>query len=67
MDKIKQLRKRKERLKALGSSVRNEISLLADAYSFVELAAFSFSKNAFYDEADADGEGVLTGFATVGG
>jgi len=67
MDKIKQLRERKERLKALGSSVRNEISLLADADSFVELAAFSFSKNAFYDEADADGEGVVTGFATVGG
>ena len=42
MDKIKQLRERKERLKALGSSVRNEISLLADADSFVELAAFSF-------------------------
>lgn len=67
MDKIKQLRERKEHLKAIGTSVRNKISLLADADSFVELAAFSFSKNAFYDGADADGEGVVTGFATVGG
>lgn len=66
MDKIKQLRERREHLKSLGVSVRNEISLLVDADSFVELSAFRFSQNAFYGE-DANGEGVVTGFATVGG
>lgn len=66
MDKIKQLRERKAALKAYGEQIRSEISALVDAESFVELSAFSFSKNATYDE-DARGEGVVTGFATIGG
>ena len=66
MDKIKQLRERREKLKAQGVSVRNEISLLVDADSFVELSAFRFSQGSFFGE-DANGEGVVTGFATVGG
>ena len=39
---------------------------LTDADIFVDLAGFSFSKNEFYESEEA-GEGVVTGFATVGG
>ena len=66
MDKIKQLRERKELLKKAGAAVRADIAALTDADSFVELSAFSFSKDAFYG-GDAQGEGVVTGFATIGG
>lgn len=66
MDKIKQLRERKAAVKAVSGGVRKEIADLVDADSFVELAAFSFSKNAFYDEEER-GEGVVTGFATLSG
>lgn len=66
MDKIQELRKRKDALKKAGESVRKEIESLVDVGSFVELAALSFSKSAFY-EGDARGEGVVTGFATIGG
>lgn len=66
MDKIKLLRQRRETLKNAGVGVRADISAFVDADSFVELSAFSFSKDAFYGE-DAQGEGVVTGFATVGG
>lgn len=66
MDKIQELRKRKDALKKASGSVRKEIEALVDESSFVELAALSFSKSAFYDD-DARGEGVVTGFATIGG
>lgn len=66
MDKIQVLRERKEKLKAAKTAVREKIAALVDEDSFVELAAFSFSKDALYGE-DADGEGVVTGFATIGG
>ncbi|MDE6613502.1 MAG: hypothetical protein K2K28_02990, partial [Clostridia bacterium] len=45
--------------------IRKDINLIIDKDSFVELSSFSFSKNDFYGE-DAEGEGVVTGFATVG-
>ena len=66
MDKIKLLKQRRDALKAAGKNVRADIASLCDENSFVELSAFSFSKDAFYGE-DAQGEGVVTGFATVGG
>ncbi len=66
MDKIQLLRARREALKAIGKNVRAEIAALVDEDSFVELAAFTFSKDAFYGE-NANGEGIVTGFATVGG
>lgn len=66
MDKIKQLRERREAIVKAGGTIRAEIAALCDEESFVELSAFSFSKDAFYGE-DAQGEGVVTGFATVGG
>ena len=66
MDKIKQLRERKAAVKAVSAGIRTEIAELVDPDSFVELAAFSFSKNAFYDEEEKS-EGVVTGFATVAG
>lgn len=66
MDKIKQLNERKATLKNAGKAIRAEIEAMTDEASFVELAAFSFSKDQFYGE-DAQGEGVVTGFATVGG
>ena len=64
MDKIKLLQKRKKQLLDAGKGIRADINSLIDADSFVELSAFSFSKNEFYGE-DAEGEGVVTGFATV--
>ncbi|MCD7729490.1 MAG: hypothetical protein LUI60_06215 [Clostridia bacterium] len=66
MDKIKQLQERKEKIMLAGKSVREDINALIDENSFVELSTFSFSRNEFYGE-DAQGEGVVTGFATIDG
>ncbi|MBQ7373847.1 MAG: hypothetical protein IJW64_04715 [Clostridia bacterium] len=64
MDKIHLLRTRREKLLASGSEIRKQISALVDESSFVELDAYSFSHNDFYGE-DAQGEGVVTGYATI--
>lgn len=66
MDKIKQLQDRKNAVLKAGEGVRTDISALCDKDSFVELSMFSFSKDMFYGE-DAQGEGVVTGFATIQG
>ena len=66
MDKIQLLEARKTAILEAGKEIREQISSLVDADSFVELSAFSFSKNTFA-EADVAGEGVVTGFATVEG
>lgn len=66
MDKIQELRKRKDELKSACGKVRKEIESFVDEGSFVELSALSFSKSAFFD-VSAAGEGVVTGFATIGG
>lgn len=66
MDKIQLLQERKARLEEVSKDIRAQIQTLVDADSFVELSAFSFSKNEFYGE-DAVGEGVVTGFATIDG
>jgi propionyl-CoA carboxylase beta chain len=65
MDKIKLLQERKEKIAAAGKEVREQIKALTDESSFVELSAFSFSSTDFYGD-DAEGEGVITGFATIG-
>lgn len=64
MDKIQLLQERKAKLTAAGKEIRARIDALVDEKSFVELSAFSFSKNDFYGE-EAAGEGVITGFATI--
>ena len=64
MDKIQLLQERKGKIASVGEEIRSQINAIIDADSFVELSAFSFSKNEFYGE-DAAGEGVITGFATV--
>ena len=64
MDKSGLLKARKDALYAAGGSVRKQISALVDEGSFVELDAFSFSRNEFYGE-DLLGEGVVCGLATV--
>lgn len=66
MDKISLLQARKQKITEAGRQIRKDIFTLIDEESFVELSAFSFSKNDFYGE-DAEGEGVVTGFATVDG
>lgn len=66
MDKIQKLQERKAKIAEAGSELRAQISALCDEESFVELSAFSFSKSDFYEE-NAEGEGVITGFATIGG
>lgn len=64
MDRIQRLQERKNALFRAGEGVRADIAALCDEDSFVELSAFSFSKNTFYEE-DIQGEGVVTGFATI--
>lgn len=64
MDKIQLLQERKARLTEFGKEIRDRINALVDEQSFVELSAFSFSKNDFYGD-NAEGEGVITGFATI--
>ncbi len=66
MDRITLLRERKNSLKKAGSDVRAEIASLVDEDSFVELSAFSYSKDELFGE-EAPGEGVVTGYCTVGG
>ena len=66
MDKIQLLQERKAKLWEAGQTVREHINAIVDPESFVKLSAFSFSKNDFYGE-EAAGEGVVTGFATLGG
>ncbi len=66
MEKIQLLQERKAKLAKAGEEVRSHIQAIADVESFVELSAFSFSKNEFYNE-EAVGEGVVTGFITVDG
>ena len=66
MNKIQLLEARKAAILEAGKEAREQISSLVDAESFVELSAFSFSKNSFC-ETDVAGEGVVTGFATVDG
>ena len=66
MDKIQLLQERKAQLAEAGKEIRSRINALVDEESFVELSAFSFSKNDFYGE-DVAGEGVVTGFATLSG
>ncbi len=65
MDRIQLLQERKARLAEANKNVKARIDALVDEDSFVELSAFSFSKNEFYNEEIA-GEGVVTGFATIG-
>lgn len=64
MDKIQLLQERKAKIAEAGKEIRERINALVDERSFVELSAFSFSKNDFYGE-NAEGEGVITGFATI--
>ena len=66
MDKIQLLQARKENIVQASKEIREDIAKIIDEQSFVELSAFSFSKNEFYNE-DVAGEGVVTGFATVDG
>ena len=45
MDKIQLLQERKAQLAEAGKEIRSRINALVDEESFVELSAFSFSKN----------------------
>ena len=64
MDKIQLLQSRKQTLANAGKRIREDIAKIIDPESLVEFSTFSFSKNDFYGE-NAEGEGVITGFATV--
>lgn len=64
MDKISLLKSRKDSLRQESSEVREKIATLIDADSFVELQSYSYSQSEFYGES-AQGEGVVTGFATI--
>ncbi len=66
MDKIRLLQSRKQKILEAGKGIRDDIGQLIDNDSFVELSTYSFSKNDFYGN-EAEGEGVVTGFATIEG
>ncbi len=66
MDKIQLLQQRKAKISETSKEIRGRIQAIADEESFVELSAFSFSKNDFFNEELA-GEGVVTGYITVCG
>lgn len=66
MDKIKLLQARRSQLMDASKTIREEINRIIDKESFVELSAYSFSENEFYGDK-AEGEGVVTGFATING
>ena len=66
MDKIQLLQERKAKIINASKEIRDDIFAIVDEGSFVELSAFSFSKNDFYGE-NAEGEGVVTGYATIEG
>ena len=64
MNKLDLLRTRRTELLDKSKEIREKISAVVDENSFVELDAYSFSRNEFYGE-DAQGEGVVTGLATI--
>jgi len=64
MDRLSLLKQRKDKLISAGKEIRSIINSLIDEDSFVEYSRYSFSKNEFYGE-EAEGEGVVTGFATI--
>lgn len=66
MDKIKLLQERRAKVLSASKEIRKTISELVDSDSFVELSGYSFSKNDFYEDG-AEGEGVVTGFASIEG
>ena len=66
MNRLELLKSRRSKLLEISSEIRAKIADLIDTESFVELSTYSFSKNEFYGE-EAEGEGVVTGFATIDG
>lgn len=64
MDIFEKLNVNKTKLYEASSDVRKMISSIIDENSFVELNAFSFGKNEFFEE-DLDGLGVVTGYARI--
>jgi hypothetical protein len=55
MDKIQLLEARKAAIIEAGKEIREQISSIVDAESFVELSAFSFSKNSFLETGEVAG------------
>lgn len=64
MNIIDVLNARKAKLFEASNDIRKKISEIIDENSFVELKAYSFAKNEFYNE-DVDGLGVVTGYARI--
>ncbi|MBO5713684.1 MAG: hypothetical protein J6R88_05770 [Clostridia bacterium] len=64
MDILELLKARKAKLFEATADVRKKIFELVDENSFVELGAYTFAKNEFFEE-DIDGLGVVTGYATL--
>lgn len=58
------LNARKTELYRASSEIRDKISQIIDDKSFVELNAYSFNVNEFYNENE-QGLGVVTGYATI--
>ncbi len=64
MYKIDLLHQRKAKLLNSTLEIRKTISEIIDSDSFIELNAFSFSKNEFLEE-ELNGLGVITGYAKI--
>ena len=59
MEKIQLLQERKAKIAEAGKEIRERITALIDENSFVELSAFSFSKNDFYGEVLEETQQIL--------
>lgn len=66
MDTIKRLDERLAKVENASKDIRKYVSDIVDDSSFVELDVFTAGK-AFLDGSEALGEGVITGYATLGG
>ena len=66
MNKIDLLKTRKAEILEKSSKVRDNVSLLVDENSFVELHAFSFSSGEVFNSSAVE-SGVITGYATIDG
>ncbi len=64
MDNINTVTPQKELLDCT-KRVREQIDLIVDAQTFVEVGAFSFTSNEAFSDKKFDGEGVVTGYALI--
>ncbi len=64
---LQRMNERKAAQQSGSKAVLDYIRDITDEQSFVELDAYSFSAGEFFEDAEGAGEGVVTGYARIGG